>query len=677
MSRSGASTSKGVTAAAAGQQSELVRGRVGLGASASGGFDRELYGDGSEGAEEKYTRELAPEEDEDADMEDGGTGGRAKSSYQSAQDEMALTRGGDDSGLNPFEAHRRESRVSDRDNEYTKRRLERQAQLSPERSDPFAEETAASKQKKASQTKKRKAKEGAEDAAATADASADNNNATSYKDILAKHQLERDQAEVMKNIKKKALEESTAETKTSTADGDLADSMRKRRKFEDGTSDGGEKSAADMPDSHPASTGILLDDSENWAAMPAPRQDDDEEEEEEDAFAPSNGTEQPRELTSWEATPQILDQPSGGRKTRSRWDATPMSAALSGDATPLHSGVGDETPMYSGAGSETPTAKKRSRWGETPMSASLTSGADKPATSFRAGSVMATPMNMTSSQWQAHLASMTPEQLHALRADADLAERNRPLSDEDLDKMLPGEKEGFRVVRPPDGYQPAVRTERQMLMTPGPLGQEGFFIPADTPGIRYEIPSLPAESGLPAFQKEEDAKYFGALLEEVDENRLTKAEQKERAIMKLLLKIKNGTAPQRKSALKMITDKARDFGAAPLFDQILPLLMSPTLEDGERHVLVKVIDRILYKLDDLVRPYVHKILIVIEPMLIEDDYYARVEGREIISNLAKAAGLATMIATMRPDIDNVDEYVRSVSSFSDVVVFEVSACAVY
>ena len=47
-----------------------------------------------------------------------------------------------------------------------------------------------------------------------------------------------------------------------------------------------------------------------------------------------------------------------------------------------------------------------------------------------------------------------------------------------------------------------------------------------------------------------------------------------------------------------------------------------------------------------------------EPLLIDEDYYARVEGREIISNLAKAAGLATMIATMRPDIDNPDE-VRS------------------
>ena len=71
--------------------------------------------------------------------------------------------------------------------------------------------------------------------------------------------------------------------------------------------------------------------------------------------------------------------------------------------------------------------------------------------------------------------------------------------------------------------------------------------------------------------------------------------------------------------------------------------------------LLQVIDRILYKLDELVRPFVHKILVVIEPLLIDEDYYARVEGREIIANLSKAAGLATMIAAMRPDIDNIDE----------------------
>lgn len=57
-----------------------------------------------------------------------------------------------------------------------------------------------------------------------------------------------------------------------------------------------------------------------------------------------------------------------------------------------------------------------------------------------------------------------------------------------------------------------------------------------------------------------------------------------------------------------------------------------------------------------------QILVVIEPLLIDEDYYARVEGREIISNLAKAAGLATMISTMRPDIDNIDEYVRNTTA---------------
>ena len=130
---------------------------------------------------------------------------------------------------------------------------------------------------------------------------------------------------------------------------------------------------------------------------------------------------------------------------------------------------------------------------------------------------------------------------------------------------------------------------------------------------------------------------------EVDEDTLSAEEQKERRIMKLLLKIKNGTPPMRKveflflcfvcasclrnncriscsknatlqdfclrlilwvsslcpmcmfacndcvwcvvlflylqSALRHITDKARELGAGPLFNQILPLLMSPTLED--------------------------------------------------------------------------------------------------
>ena len=36
--------------------------------------------------------------------------------------------------------------------------------------------------------------------------------------------------------------------------------------------------------------------------------------------------------------------------------------------------------------------------------------------------------------------------------------------------------------------------------------------------------------------------------------------------MMLLLKIKNGTPPMRKSALRQITEKARELGAAALFN---------------------------------------------------------------------------------------------------------------
>merc|ERR1719389_742529 len=100
-------------------------------------------------------------------------------------------------------------------------------------------------------------------------------------------------------------------------------------------------------------------------------------------------------------------------------------------------------------------------------------------------------------------------------------------------------------------------------------------------------------------------------LKEIED--MKQEEAKERHIMRLLLKVKNGSAAQRKAALRTLTVKARDFGGAALFGQLLPLLMSPTLEDQERHLLVKVVDRVLYKLDDLVRPYVHKILVVIEP----------------------------------------------------------------
>ena len=147
-----------------------------------------------------------------------------------------------------------------------------------------------------------------------------------------------------------------------------------------------------------------------------------------------------------------------------------------------------------------------------------------------------------------------------------------------------------------------------------------------------------------------------------DETTLPTEEVKERKIMKLLLKIKNGTPPVRKVALRQITEKAKEFGAGPLFNQILPLLMSPTLEDQERHLLVKVIDRVLYKLDDLVRRMCTRFLSSSSRFSSTRTTTRVRKDVKIVSNLSKAAGLATMIAIMRPDIDNPDEYVRNTTA---------------
>jgi splicing factor 3B subunit 1 len=254
--------------------------------------------------------------------------------------------------------------------------------------------------------------------------------------------------------------------------------------------------------------------------------------------------------------------------------------------------------------------------------------------------------------------NVTPQQLQMLRISKEIEARNKPWTDQELNDLLP--IDGYEIVQAPEHYRPV----KNRSHTPAPF----FTLPEDL-GKQYDVPGTPASGpgALPQI-KPEDLGYFGALLQEVDFDALTLEEQKERRIMEILLKVKNGTPIMRKAALRQITERARELGPGPIFSQILPLMMSTTLEDHERHLLVKVIDRVLFKLDDLVRPYVHKILVVIEPMLIEEDYYARVEGREIVSSLAKAAGLPTMIATMRPDIDHADEYVRNTTARAFAVV---------
>eukprot|EP00158_Paraphelidium_tribonemae_P008992 Partr_v1_DN28743_c1_g1_i3_m63054 putative Splicing factor 3b subunit len=340
--------------------------------------------------------------------------------------------------------------------------------------------------------------------------------------------------------------------------------------------------------------------------------------------------------SEWEDDEQ---QPPVTAAKKSRWDVTPFVASgadsTSWAATPrVASGSGDDV--------------KKSRWDETPV----------------VGGGQETPRLSISSE-DDDLASSATVFVDP-RWARELEVRNKPWTDEDLDALLPSA--GFKVLETPGSYVPIMTPARKLTATPmSQSAHDGFFMQEEQIRAQNLDMGMEASENLPMF-KPEDVQYFGKLLDQKPEDEMSLEEAKERKIMRILLRIKNGTPQDRKMSFKELTERAQYFGAGPLFDHILPLLMSPSLEDQERHLLVKVIDRVLYKLDDLVRPYVHKILVVIEPLLIDEDYYARIEGREIISNLSKAAGLATMISVMRPDIDHVDEYVRNTTSRAFSVV---------
>lgn len=238
------------------------------------------------------------------------------------------------------------------------------------------------------------------------------------------------------------------------------------------------------------------------------------------------------------------------------------------------------------------------------------------------------------------------------------------LSNDVLEKILPS---GYLIV------YPSYRKEQYLasLKEESIIYDQNFYVPPTEGEASLETKRILSQGlsknadelqGL-SFIKENDIKHFGPLiLQSEDEFKDFPEKEKELKVMKLLLKVKNGVGPTRKKSIRHISENAISYGPGLVFDKILPLLLEPNIDELERTALVKLIGRILYRIDNLVRPYTHKILLAVSHLLIDEDFMTRLEAREIISNLSKAAGLANMISNMRPDLDHSDEYVRNLCS---------------
>jgi len=236
-----------------------------------------------------------------------------------------------------------------------------------------------------------------------------------------------------------------------------------------------------------------------------------------DTPAPANTASTPVRKSRWDATPDARATEDAADIKKGRWDETPTS-----DRGNESSRTWDETPQKAAEGA-TPSKRSRSRWDETPqniISSIMATPGATPAGNF--GDMTPTP---------SQLRALTPEHLSAIRWELEIDERNKPLSDEELDAILP---EGYKVLEAPQDYVPIRTPARKLMATPTPL-TTGFAIQDETIKQSINVGATPAN--LPTI-KPEDMPYFEKLLKEENEDEMTPEEAKERKILKLLLKVK-------------------------------------------------------------------------------------------------------------------------------------------
>merc|ERR1719223_92414 len=149
----------------------------------------------------------------------------------------------------------------------------------------------------------------------------------------------------------------------------------------------------------------------------------------------------------------------------------------------------------SGGGDETRSMKKRSRWDDTPAAGAPVTVASTPG---------ATPLgNLALTMATPSSSAYTPEVAQQMRWEAEVDERNRPLSDAELDAIFPAT--GYKILDTPASYVPIMTPHRKLLATPTPMGATpGFAMNATPARESYGIvPATPSDGTMP-FIKPED-----------------------------------------------------------------------------------------------------------------------------------------------------------------------------
>lgn len=236
--------------------------------------------------------------------------------------------------------------------------------------------------------------------------------------------------------------------------------------------------------------------------------------------------------------------------------------------------------------------------------------------------------------------------------------RNRHLTDEALDELLPSE---FTVVPQPVGYVPAEIEEpnfyeKASQMPEVLLAQAGAGGTAAT--TTFDIPDNLGD-GMPAMQPQ-DAPVFEVLLRwhgKKDEE-LPATVLPAILVMRNLFKVKNGDTHTRRNATRYLVDKSKTLTAETLFQYVFHVWQANIMEPQEQHFFVELIKNLITKLQDAIAPVAKEIIHIFQTLLSHDTATLREDGRDVLSFTMRAVGLDAVFAAIKDDFAHPEVGVR-------------------
>eukprot|EP01084_Bolivina_argentea_P029414 54627_1 len=143
-------------------------------------------------------------------------------------------------------------------------------------------------------------------------------------------------------------------------------------------------------------------------------------------------------------------------------------------------------------------------------------------------------------------------------------------------------------------------------------------------------------------------------------------------LSKLLNQLSIANKSELKPLIQTLMRNINCYDSKDIFTKIFTLLMETTLQDAQKRNLVTLLTKLISTLGkDIITPLTHKICIVIQPLLIDQNYIDRQLGKNVIKQLCKKVDLALMLPVIRSDIESVDEYIRNVTTRTVAVMTDV------